>query len=303
MSANTFFNFATWINTEIQSAQLSRTNSILQTQLSGAASILQDQAAQNSEALENEKEIESLREIVFTTKKQLSEILKIVDEKPLEGLVFYLNSRQAFGYIKPSFFPSFADKEYVDQVKELVSELESIVHQQYDSDLITSLPQYPIIDSIYADIRYRRFFVKGKELANDRRNRGFMGVKKSFLQDLGSYCEKHYSDAFWNIYIRYDNPMQAEGAVNHRLNRLASQEGKLRSRFSILEDISIIDSGENVFDMTSDQLGVVETSIVGWLQEKRIKADSVGLSLAEPGTTWEERIQSDLAQKERNRMK
>lgn len=302
MSANTFFNFATWINTEIHSAQLHRTNSILQSQLSGAASMLEEQAMHTRQALQNEKEIEALREIVFTTKKQLNEILEIVDEEPLEGLVFYLNSLQAFDYIDPSFFPSFDDKEYVDQVRNLVSKLEAGVHSIYTAEQIKNLLNYPAVDSIYADLRYRRFFVKGKELASDKQYRGFFGLKKDFLQDLKAYCTSEYSDSFWQIYIRFENAGQAEDAVNYRLARLEQGKERQEKRFKLLEKISLIDSSNKIFSMRSDDLEKLEESVASWLENNVKHADSIGLSLQQPGSAWGERIKSDYHKMLQNRM-
>src|SRR6056297_471125 len=136
MSSNTFFNFATWVNAEIQSSQLARTNSILQSQLSAVSQVLHAQSLNNDRALKKADDIQAFREIVFTLKKQLSEVLEVLEEQPLVALVFYLNSVQAFVYIDPSLFPSFSDKEYVDEVQRLVSQLEASVFARYDSGLV-----------------------------------------------------------------------------------------------------------------------------------------------------------------------
>ena len=293
MSANTFFNFATWVNTEIQSAQLSRTNSILQTQLTGAASMLQEQAIQSRAALKNEKEIESLREIVFTTKKQLSEILKIVDDNPLEGLIFYLNSLQAFDYIDPSFFPSFNDKEYVDNVKDLASDLESNVYQKYDNELIKALPRYSAIDSIYADIHYRRFFQKAWELIHDDGHRGFFGLKRSFVAALKDYCTVEYSNEFWEVYIKFDAPDRVRDAARYRINRLEQNRSNIAARFRNLEQIDLMNNTERLFEMSSRELKEKEGIILTWLTEVNDSGRSIGLELPEPGVTFKERFKAD----------
>lgn len=289
MSANTFFNFATWVNSEIQSAQLAKTNAVLQTQLSSMSEALNGQSKE-------QEHVNRLRELVFTIKQQLSEVLDVIEESPLEALVFYLNSVQAFSAVNPSLFQSFEDKEYVNEVRKLVVQLEGLVLSQYDPELVKAIPEYSAIDSLFADLKVRRFFLEASKLWRSKNYRSFFGVKESYVSDLKMYCLEDFSESFWNAYVNSELPGRVAQTVASRMTAITRSSPDFKRKLEVANELRVLNH-ENAIEirkMEGKDLEALEAVIFDWLTDTKSSAATIGLTLPDAGTVFRNRIEKSI---------